>query len=372
MDKSAILILIIGLLVTWLLASSIGALTRFNESGSGPLNIRINLPQPVITLPPINITIPQHASEARGMVLYVPLIPLPIIMPNIPTNLRPMGIAIPSPQQTSAGGSQGASGSQGGLGVGHQYVGNTMVLLKIPPSLIVIALISLIIVIAGSLIMMGRGLHEGARPGNNYGSTWASPRTPINSRHANETFTKLPTEVELLPGEVVRSIGGWGGSAIIDLGIPRDLPLIWSVNEPLPIVIRGDALVTVTGPGILRNSSLVMPSRGCYGINIKFNGGEERLFIRASDYRDDVIKFVRLNIGNAVIKDSATIREVMRQLVNDGIINDDRDSINAVVELFERIRYGLRDVDRRDYEEFLRALGKVFRDAKVVVCEGAQ
>lgn len=61
----------------------------------------------------------------------------------------------------------------------------------------------------------------------------------------------------------------------------------------------------------------------------------------------------------------------MRQLVSDGVVNGDWDSVNTIIELFERVRYGLRDVDRRDYEEFLRALGKVFRDARVIICEGA-
>ncbi len=115
-------------------------------------------------------------------------------------------------------------------------------------------------------------------------------------------------------------------------------------------------MVTVTRPGILKEDSLIMPLRGgCYGISIGLGDREERLFIRASDYRDDVVNFIRLNIGNFVIKDSATIREAMRQLVNDGVINGEWNSINTIIRLFEMVRYGLRDVDRRDYEEFLRA-----------------
>ncbi len=62
----------------------------------------------------------------------------------------------------------------------------------------------------------------------------------------------------------------------------------------------------------------------------------------------------------------------MKQLADDGVINGEWNSINTIIGLFERVKYGLRDVDRRDYEEFLRALGRVFRGgARVIICEGA-
>jgi len=39
--------------------------------------------------------------------------------------------------------------------------------------------------------------------------------------------------------------------------------------------------------------------------------------------------------------------------------------------MFEEVRYGLRKIDRARYEEFLRTLGRVFGNARVIVCEGA-
>ncbi|WP_446752020.1 DUF4129 domain-containing protein [Vulcanisaeta sp. JCM 16161] len=378
MNKSAILILIIGLVITWLLTSSIGILIKLNEArgpqGSSPLNIHVNLPQPVITLPPINITIPRHVNETVGAELYVPLIPLPIIMPNIPINITEyLAISTPKPPQILGGGSLGASGSQEGLGSSQQPVGNAVAPLRIPPLLIIIIIIVVTIIIGvSSLTIVRRAVHGGGQSSGAVGvNVRISPRTTVESRSSNGVFIRSSKEIELLPGEVVKNISGWGGNDLIDLGIPRDLPLIWRPNEPLPVVIRKGAQVTVTKPGILREGSLIMPSRGCYSISARLGDREERLFIRASDYRSDVINFVRLNIGDFVVKDSATIREVMRQLVNDGAINDDRDSINIIIRLFERVRYGLRDVDRGDYEEFLRALGMVFRNARVIVCEGA-
>lgn len=372
------MILVIGLLITWLLASSIGVLIKLNESkaaqGGGSLNIHVNLPQPVITLPPINITIPQHVNETRGAELYVPLIPLPIVMPNIPINItRYIVISTPRPPQPWGGGYSGTSGLQEGSGNSQQYVSNTVAPLRIPPLLVIIVIITAIIIISiSSLTIVRREIHGSSQLSSNTNvNVKSNLKINVVSKGGSDVHIKLSREVELLPGEVVKVISGWGGNDIIDLGIPRDLPLIWRFNEPLPIIIKGGALVTVTRPGILKEDSLIMPLRGCYGISIGLGDREERLFIRASDYRDDVVNFIRLNIGNFVIKDSATIREAMRQLVNDGVINGEWNSINTIIRLFEMVRYGLRDVDRRDYEEFLRALSKVFRDARVIVCERA-
>ncbi|WP_054853534.1 DUF4129 domain-containing protein [Vulcanisaeta distributa] len=387
MNKSAILILAIGLLITWLLASSIGILIKLNESGGSQggssLNIHVSLPQPAITLPPINLTIPQRVNETSNAELYVPLIPLPVIMPNVSINItKYLAVSTPKPSQALSGGSPGTLGSQEGLGgSSQQYVSNTVVPLKIPPLLMMIAIISAIAIIGiSSLAIIRREIHKSDQPGStaNVRARISPPRINVGPKSGDEEFPKFSRNIELLPGgEAVKKISGWGGgNDIIDLGIPRDLPLIWRFNDPLPMIVRGgDAQVMVTRPGgIISNGSLIMPSRGgCYGISIRLGDREEDLFVRAGDYGgDDIVNFVRLNIGGGLtVRDSETIREVMKRLVNDGVINGDWESINAIIRLFERVRYGLRDVDRSDYEKFLRALGRVFRDARVIICEGA-
>lgn len=382
MNKSAILILVIGLLITWLLTSSIGILIKLSESrggsqGSSSLNIHVGLPQPAITLPPINLTIPQRVNETSNAELYVPLIPLPVIMPNVSINItKYLAVSAPKPSQALSGGSPGTLGSQEGLGgSSQQYVSNTVVPLRIPPLLIMIAIITAIAIIGiSSLAIIRREIRKSDQPGNtaNVSARISPPRINVGPKNGDEEFPKFSRNIELLPGETVKRLSGWGGgNDIIDLGIPRDLPLIWRFNDPLPMIVRSNAQVVVTRPGIIRESSLIMPSRGCYGIGIKLGDREEDLFVRAGDYRDDVVNFVRLNIGDLAIRDSETIRELMKRLVNDGVINGDWASINTIIKLFERVRYGLRDVDRSDYEEFLRALGRVFRDARVIICEGA-
>ncbi|ADY00572.1 hypothetical protein VMUT_0359 [Vulcanisaeta moutnovskia 768-28] len=374
MNKSAILVLIIGLLITWLLTSSIGTLIKINESGSSQgtnsLNIHINLPQPAITLPPINITITQHINGTSGTELYVPLIPLPIIMPNIPINITKYLELNLRSQPIMTGGAQDTLGSQGGSGSNQQYTNTVITPLRISPILIIIVIIIAIIIIStGSLTIIRRESQEHAQVRGINESM--AMKLKMNTNRGNTELINSLQSIDLMPGETVRTMSGWGGSAIIDLPIPKDLPLIWSPNIPLPIAVRENPVITVSGSGILRNGSLIMPSVGCYGLSVRLNDNNEMMFIRASNYRDDVIKFIRLNMGNFAIKNSVTIREAFRQLINEGIIANDNDSINRIIKLFEDVRYGLKDVDRHDYEEFLRALSRVFKNARVIVCESS-
>jgi len=373
-NKSAILVLIIGLLITWLLTSSIGTLIKINESGSSQgtnsLNIHINLPQPAITLPPINITITQHINGTSGTELYVPLIPLPIIMPNIPINITKYLELNLRSQPIMTGGAQDTLGSQGGSGSNQQYTNTVITPLRISPILIIIVIIIAIIIIStGSLTIIRRESQEHAQVRGINESM--AMKLKMNTNRGNTELINSLQSIDLMPGETVRTMSGWGGSAIIDLPIPKDLPLIWSPNIPLPIAVRENPVITVSGSGILRNGSLIMPSVGCYGLSVRLNDNNEMMFIRASNYRDDVIKFIRLNMGNFAIKNSVTIREAFRQLINEGIIANDNDSINRIIKLFEDVRYGLKDVDRHDYEEFLRALSRVFKNARVIVCESS-
>ncbi len=376
MNKTAVIILIIGLLITWLLASSIGTLIKIKEasgaSRGNSLFPRVNLPQPAIALPPINITLPQHTNEAKGSILDVPLIPLPIIMPNISINVSNY-IAINTPgQEESPSGMPGLMGSQGGSGNSQYHVNIAIMPFRVPPLLIIVIVIVAVMIIGASLLMITRGSRREYAGVKNISEDRAITQSGISTtgNNVNRDIMRSTRGIELLLGEIVKPMVGWGGSAIIDLAIPRDLPLIWNYSAPLPIRARGGSILTVSSPGIIRDGHVIMPSMGCYRINAKFSDHEETLFIRASDYRDDIVKFTRLNIGAFVNRDSETIREVMGRLVDEGMVVN-ADSINKVIRMFEKVKYGLKDVDRHEYEEFLRALRDAFRDARVIVCEDA-
>ncbi|MCG2881282.1 MAG: DUF4129 domain-containing protein [Vulcanisaeta sp.] len=376
MDRAVIALLIIGLVITWLLTSSIGALIKINQQGGSPgtylLTMHMSIPQPPLALPPINITIPQHINATETARVYVPLVPIPIVIPNMPTGIvGSVPISPPRTQYAVPSGGLGMGNSQGGAGnVG--FASRVVIPLRVPPILIITLLISVVILMGiGSVIIIRRNaINKGGDHGFNAGGAPAVIRT--GGRVIDRGYSKKGmNSVDLLPGEVVRELRGWGGSEIVDLGIPRDLPLIWQFNEPLPILTRDGYSVNVLGPGVIRGSSLIMPKPGCYGVRVEGAGHVETLFIRATEYNEDVVKLMRLNIADYGLDDSLTMREIINELVRNGVVIGDLDEVRRLVRVFEEVRYGLRRIDRSTYEGFLRALRNIFSSPRVIVCEGA-
>ncbi len=377
MDRAVVVLLIIGLVIIWLLASSIGTLIKANQEGSSsgahlPI-IRVGTLQPPFALPPINITIPQHANITEASEVYVPLVPLPIIIPNMPISIANyIPTSPPRIQGTTLSGGSGSTGLQGGVGgVGAQN--HTVVVpLRISPILIILLLVSVVIIMGiGSLMIVRRSIISKA---GGYGSSdqRTQPAVRVSRKVADKEVSRaLVGGINLLPGEVIRELKGWGGSNLVDLGIPRDLPLIWSFGEPLPMSVKNEYSVSVIGSGKIENSSLIMTKPGCYGIKIESDKQAETLFIRAVDYDEDVVKHIKLNINNYGIDNPLTVREIAKKLTDEGLIVGNYADVRDLIRMFEEVRYGLRKIDRARYEEFLRTLGRVFGNARVIVCEDA-
>ncbi|GGP19525.1 hypothetical protein GCM10007981_03560 [Thermocladium modestius] len=175
-------------------------------------------------------------------------------------------------------------------------------------------------------------------------------------------------QVKLLPGEVIKRLEGWGGSDVLNLPINKDLPLIWDHRHPLPFSVKMNHSVELMGRGRVDGGSLYMPDRGCYALVVRGDRSERTFLIRATAYEEDVINFVRINVENYEIEDSRTLREAIEKLKGDGVLTSDP---SLVVKVFEDVRYGNKSLSREAYEEFLIALGKTFKEAKVIMCEGS-
>ncbi|MFB6470192.1 MAG: DUF4129 domain-containing protein [Vulcanisaeta sp. AZ3] len=374
MDKSVIVILVIGLVIIWIFASSIGTLIRISRGGAsgsfGP-PIRINIQQPPVVLPPINITIPQHVNLTKANEIYVPLVPIPVIIPNIPMNIiKYITLNPPKPQILRVSSGSSAQGISIGSGSSRALSNAASVTFSLPPMLMIVLLISIILVIATSSLVVLRGFVRDRSSTTNESSRRYASKVELGKRLMSGEVTRSLINVGLLPNEVVVDLKGWTGSPVIDLGISKDLPLIWGYGDPLPISWREGYTVSVVGPGMIKDGFLYMPKPGCYGVRAEGNGYVETLFIRAVDYNEDVARLVKLNVSNYGLEDSLTIREAVRRLINDGVLSGGPD-VDQVIRVFEEVRYGLRRVDRARYEEFLRTLGRAFRDAKVIVCGGS-
>ncbi|TRM84734.1 hypothetical protein DJ522_03550, partial [Sulfolobus sp. F3] len=175
------------------------------------------------------------------------------------------------------------------------------------------------------------------------------------------TSNEEKDEVKLLPKEILASFKGWGGSDIIGLPIANDLPLIWDYRTPLPVHLKkeGYRLVNMGNKGMIADNKLYMPEPGCYAIKaINEKGDEKTFFIRGVNYDEDVIRLIRVNIGD--VESPKTIREIMRESSYDS---------NTIIRTFEDVKYGHKNVDRVRYEEFLRAIGRTFN--KVIICENS-
>lgn len=64
--------------------------------------------------------------------------------------------------------------------------------------------------------------------------------------------------------------GGWGGGGkFIDLGIDKDLPLTWRVNDPLPFTVSNGAYPELHPEGEVVGNALVFHSPGCHVIRVR-------------------------------------------------------------------------------------------------------
>ncbi len=379
MNKIAIIMLIVGLIVAWILASSINVITVNNQSKGtnlgnrgGGSGIRIpNLPTINYTLP--NITYNFKYTLYNGSIGNVKLVSVPIILPQI---------HIPNVKLTSLSGGKGngvKSGLRGGIGNGvgsGNGIGNgnsgssgnsggnsqsAIVNVTIPPFLYIILLILVVIILATSSFFIARKtilnrLNTPQMP--QISSQVSLPKKIIQKT----TLNYEKKEIKLLPKEILTSFKGWGGSNVIGLPIPNDLPLIWDYRTPLPVYLKkeGYTLTNVGNKGIIADNKLYMPEPGCYAIKVNNEKGEESIFfIRGVNYDEDVIRLIRVNIGE--VESPRTIREIMRD-------SNSYDS-NVIIRTFEDVKYGHKNVDKVRYEEFLRGIGRTFN--KVIICESA-
>ncbi|WP_069807234.1 DUF4129 domain-containing protein [Vulcanisaeta thermophila] len=380
MRRDAIIILIIGLVLTWLLASSINIIKvqpRPGEAQGGSIRVpTIPLPNLLPTPPLVNtsIYIPTNFSMPifNGFVT-IPLVPVPVVMFNMPINLS---IGVPRIGQGGRGyvggglGGGSGAGASRGTGSAGNYVTTTPTPMPLPSTLLTILLIALLglsvilgVISARSIkasLSTTRGV---SRVGQTINANAAKPALKPRENASRGTVINYDMGVSLMPHEVISPLRGWGGSSLIMFPVPTDLPLIWSVGD-MPIKVVDGVTISVS-PGAHVDSGLIRwLGPGCYEVRVSYGPHVERWFVRVVDYGDDVIRLMRINnpLGNA----SMTIREELLRWARDN--NVDGDLVMRLIRVFEDARYGLKPVGKGEYEEYLRALGRVFPNARVITC----
>lgn len=289
----------------------------------------------------------------------------------------------------SIGSGQGAGtglggGGGGGSGQGSQSGNgntNTQSSSKDPPQfviptelLIIAVIIALIVAGLGFAVTQRKKLSRSPKQ-----SAVVAPLAPIIENPPAGPESVFDPKSELIGEELVASFAGWGGNTgYIKPEISEDLPLIWSLDQPLKIEAPSGARLTLSG------NELESPRSGsdpvelsvalgdpCNRVSGDYNGIKEEKWIRAVHYDEDVTKLFRLNLLNTSGLDlkSMTAREIANYMVDEHAeMIKDKKSLFGFTKIFERAFYGRKEINRKEYESFLRNLSGALNSPKVIVC----
>jgi hypothetical protein len=290
------------------------------------------------------------------------------------------------------GGGSGSDGNSGGGGssstppstgqsqnsgpssqtVTSQTTQNNHVVLSLPYDLL-LAIIILIIIFAGAIGFVsrrGRTSLSGKKDSKSSAIQQLLQLSPVVSELAVS-----PVITELIPGEMVVPFQGWGVQAgFVRPEIKPDLPLIWSLDEPMKVQVPEGATLSLEGGHLQKQSPTsysVRFSLTCNSIVGTMQGTSETKYIRAVHYGEDVVKHFRLNFFRISDVELSTLTprelaEVLAQKYSETI--SDRAQLFQLIRIFERTFYGKKEISRADYEDFLVSLSSSTTNPKVIIC----
>jgi len=328
-------------------------------------SLTIALPIINVAMPKANMTMPKANA---GMPFISLTISLPIIHLATPKlNTHPSSVNT-TYQGTTPGGGGGGGGSGGVSGSGTSSQGTTVKVtavhvVNITMQWLIYLLIAIIaILIAFSLITTLR----------NMGGAKATVKEGAGEEAKARRFAEKPlVKVEEKPtgtvGEeyqqpnlsgVFVPLRGWGGGRLIKLGIDADLPLVWRVNEPLPIEVAPGATVSISPEGEVGGGYVVFRGVGCHEVSARLgNEAEVHKVLVVDDYTREVVEVFERNILRGDVDHRVmTPREICRELGRRGLLSNGDCTSWSSLRAFEDAKYGGYAMDRARYEEFVRGL----------------
>jgi|GEM_PF-1098752 len=323
-----------------------------------------------ITLPrlPLNLSMIRVAKANVGMPFMSLTISLPIIhlaMPKL--NIHPSSVNT-TYHGTTPGGGGGGGGSGGVSGSGTSSQGTTVKVtavhvVNITMQWLIYLLIAIIaILIAFSLITTLRNV-GGAKATVKEGAGEEAKARRI----AEKPLVKVEEKPKGTVGEeyqqpnlsgVFVPLRGWGGGRLIKLGIDTDLPLVWRVNEPLPIEVAPGAAVSISPEGEVGGGYVVFRGVGCHEVSARLgNEAEVHKVLVVDDYTREVVEVFERNILRGDVDHRVmTPREICRELGRRGLLSNGDCPSWSSLRAFEDAKYGGYAMDRARYEEFVRGL----------------
>ncbi|MFP3303584.1 MAG: DUF4129 domain-containing protein [Caldivirga sp.] len=335
--------------------------------------INVAMPKVNVTMPNVNMTMPKAnvGMPFTGLTITLPIIQLP-------------GIHVP----LGGGGGGGGGGSGSGSGVvgqgatakastvsqGTTVKVTTVHVVSITMQWLIYLLIAIIaILIAFSLITTLR----------NMGGARATVKEETSEEAKGRRVVEKPlVKVERKPtstvgeeyqqpnlGGVFVPLRGWGGGKLIKFGIDVDLPLVWRVNEPLPIEVAPGVAVSVSPEGEVGGGYVIFRGVGCHEVSARLgNEAEVHRVLVVDDYTREVVEVFERNILRGDVDHRVmTPREICRELGRRGLLGDGDCLSWSSLRVFEDAKYGGYAMDRARYEEFVRGLYRL-RESYVRWC----
>ena len=319
-----------------------------------------------ITLPrlPLNLSMIRVAKANVGMPFMSLTISLPIIhlaMPKL--NIHPSSVNITYHGTTPGGGGSGGVSGSGTSSQGTTVKVTAVHVVNITMQWLIYLLIAIIaILIAFSLITTLRNM-GGAKATVKEGAGEEAK----GRRIAEKPLVKVGGKPTGTVGEeyqqpnlsgVFVPLRGWGGGRLIKLGIDADLPLVWRVNEPLPIEVAPGATVSISPEGEVGGGYVVFRGVGCHEVSARLgNEAEVHKVLVVDDYTREVVEVFERNILRGDVDHRVmTPREICRELGRRGLLSNVDCPSWSSLRAFEDAKYGGYAMDRARYEEFVRGL----------------
>jgi hypothetical protein len=284
---------------------------------------------------------------------------------------------------SNGGGGGGGSGSDNSIQSQTTTMHQVQPLFKIPTD-VLIAIIVIITIIAGAfLVLRSKNTLLNRKKGDAQQLQEPEAVPPVlevqNSSNPNAPNYAIQFEGD----EMVSDFLGWGAQGgFLKPRINENLPLIWSLDDPLEIaapvgttVIFGKDTPVVTFPfqdGLISGS--VTFKETCNVVHGLYQDMGDMKWIRAVRYDEDVMKLFRLNFLISSTEEenlygALTPREIVNKIVAEKAeLVKDQSALYPIARIFERAFYGRKMISREEYELYLISLSKALTSPKIIIC----
>lgn len=174
------------------------------------------------------------------------------------------------------------------------------------------------------------------------------------------------------PHEKTVPYSGWDpGNGLIAFTIDGKLPLVWEKSTPLAFTLaKGAKLREPDLPEAMTGDSLsYVPVQTCTLFNAKKLTLEDRLWLRAVSYENEIRRLFLLNFSTGVDNfKNMTSREIMRKILKENKTVKDEEALETLITTYERTFYGKKKPNRTEFESYMLSMHTALEEARIIIC----